>query len=182
MIVEQSQRLANVVDRILLASQIDEDVFDADMQSVDCAEVLDTVVRGVVSDDLPRVVVDATAGAAVRADPDRLRQVVANLVDNALKYSAGAVRLAATERDLTVRITVSDDGPGIPDADRDRVFEKFFRLDPAQRSGVGGTGLGLYIARELTQRMGGRIGLLPREQGTTFFLDLPRADSQPASE
>jgi signal transduction histidine kinase len=177
MIVEQSQRLEHVVDRILLASQIDEDVFDADMQSVDCNDILDAVVRGVVSDDLPRIAVDATASVAVRADPERLRQVVANLVDNALKYSAGAVRLATAQRDLTVRITVSDEGPGIPDEDRDRVFEKFFRLDPAQRSGVDGTGLGLYIARELTQRMGGRIGLVPREQGTTFFLDLPWADS-----
>jgi signal transduction histidine kinase len=81
-----------------------------------------------------------------------------------------------------VRISVSDNGPGIPDPDRDRVFEKFFRLDPGQRSGVGGTGLGLYIARELTQRMGGRIGLLPRERGTTFFLDLPRADRHSADQ
>lgn len=179
MIVEQSQRLEKVLDQILLASQIDEDVFDPHVQSFDCTEVLDAVVRGVGSDERPRVVVEAKAGLAVCSDLDRLRQVVANLVDNALKYSSGPVRLAAAIRGVVVRITVSDDGPGIPEADRDRVFEKFFRLDPAQRSGVGGTGLGLYVARELTQRMGGRIGLLSRRQGTTFFIDLPRAEVPP---
>jgi signal transduction histidine kinase len=115
-------------------------------------------------------------------DLDRLRQVVGNLVDNALKYSAGEVRLATAARELTVRITVSDDGPGIPDSERELVFEKFFRLDPGQRSGVGGTGLGLYIARELTERMGGRIGLLPRDRGTTVFLELPRADGRQAEQ
>jgi PAS domain S-box-containing protein len=180
MIVEQSQRLEKVLDQILLTSQIDENVFDAHVQSFDCTEVLDAVVRGVSSDDQPRIVVEAKTGLVVRADLDRLRQVVANLVDNALKYSRGPVRLAATIREITVRITVSDDGPGIPEPDRDRVFEKFFRLDPAQRSGVGGTGLGLYVARELTQRMDGRIGLLPRGRGTTFFVDLPRAEAPPA--
>jgi PAS domain S-box-containing protein len=177
MIVEQSQKLERVIDQILLASQIDNNVFHAAVQTFDCIEVFDAVVRGVSPDDRSRVVVEATPGFDVRADLDRLRQVVANLVDNALKYSAGSVRLAAVEREIAVRITVSDDGPGIPEADRERVFAKFFRLDPAQRRGIGGTGLGLYIARELTERMGGRIGLLPRVPGTTFFLDLPPASA-----
>jgi PAS domain S-box-containing protein len=179
MIVEQSQRLEKVLDQILLAGQIDEHVFDPQVRSVDCTEILDAVVRGVVPDDRRRIVVETETGLVVRADLDRLRQVVANLVDNALKYSPGRVRLAASPREVAVRITVSDDGPGIPEGDRDRIFEKFFRLDPAQRSGVGGTGLGLYIARELIQRMDGRIGLLSRERGTTFFVDLPRAEAPP---
>lgn len=176
MIVEQSQRLASVLDQILLASQIEKSVFDPEIRAVDCAEVLDAVLSGVVPDDRRRVVVDACAGAVVRADRERLRQVIANLVDNALKYSDGAIRVAVIVRELAVRITVSDEGPGIPDTDHDRVFEKFFRLDPAQRAGVGGTGLGLYIARELTQRMQGRIGFLPSERGTAIFVDVPRAE------
>jgi signal transduction histidine kinase len=127
-------------------------------------------------DERRRIVLGARVGALVRADRDRLRQVMANVVDNALKYSDGAVRVEVIVRELAVRITVSDEGPGIPSVDRDRVFEKFFRLDPAQRTGVGGTGLGLYIARELTQRMGGRIGFLRRERGTTIFTDVPRPE------
>jgi PAS domain S-box-containing protein len=174
MIVEQSQRLADVLDQILLASQIEKNVFDPEMRTFDCVDVLDAVVSGVTPDERRRIVIDAPAGGVVRADRDRLRQVIANLVDNALKYSDGAVRVEVIVRELAVRITVSDDGPGVPKADQERVFEKFFRLDPAQRTGVGGTGLGLYIARELAQRMGGRIGFLPSERGTTIFTDLPR--------
>jgi PAS domain S-box-containing protein len=176
MVVEQSERLAKILDQILLTSRIDSDAFDTTLQSFDCTEVVDVVVRGADAASLGRIVVDAPEGVVVRADLDRLRQVVANLVDNALKYSSGPVRVAVAERDFLARITVSDEGPGIPASERDRVFEKFFRLDPAQRSGVGGTGLGLYIARELTQRMGGRIGFLPRERGATFFVDVPLAE------
>jgi len=176
MIVEQSQRLADVLDQILLASQIEKNVFDPEMRTFDCVDVLDAVISGIAADERRRLVLEADTGAVVRADRDRLRQVIANLVDNALKYSDGAVRVGVVVRALAVRITVSDDGPGIPDVDQDRVFEKFFRLDPAQQTGVGGTGLGLYIARELTQRMGGRIGFLPRERGTTIFTDVPRPE------
>jgi signal transduction histidine kinase len=64
---------------------------------------------------------------------------------------------------------------GIPAAEAEHVFEKFYRLDPDQQLGVGGTGLGLYIARELVRRMDGRIGLLPRQRGATFYVDVPTA-------
>jgi PAS domain S-box-containing protein len=176
MIVEQSDRLSKILDQILLANQIDTDNLDRTLHSFDATEVIDSVVRAMSAGARRRIVVEGKEGITIEADLDRLRQVVANLVDNALKYSSGAVRIDVAKRDLLARITVSDDGPGIPFADRDRVFEKFFRLDPAQRSGVGGTGLGLYIAHELVQRMRGRIGLLPRERGATFFVDVPLAN------
>jgi signal transduction histidine kinase len=64
----------------------------------------------------------------------------------------------------------------VPATEHDRIFEKFYRLDPYQHGGVGGTGLGLYIAKELVDRMDGRIGLRPRDEGTSVFVDLPLAD------
>jgi signal transduction histidine kinase len=75
-----------------------------------------------------------------------------------------------------VRFTVADEGPGVPVGERERIFEKFYRLDPGQQRGVGGTGLGLYIAKQLTERMSGRIELLPRERGTAVAVELPAAD------
>jgi signal transduction histidine kinase len=90
-----------------------------------------------------------------------------------LKYSTGAVLIGVGFAAGAVRLTVADEGPGIPAGERSRIFEKFYRLDPGQQGGVGGTGLGLYIARQLTERMSGRIGLLPSESGTTVFVDLP---------
>jgi signal transduction histidine kinase len=175
MIVEQAQRLAKILDQILVTSAIDTGSIDAQLAAFDAQEVIDAVLQGVAAGDRGRVIVTAPERLRLEGDLDRLRQVIANLVDNALKYSDGPVRLAAEPRELAVRFTVADEGPGIAPADRERVFERFVRLDPDQYGGVGGTGLGLYIARELVQRMDGRIGLLPRGRGATFFVDVPRS-------
>jgi PAS domain S-box-containing protein len=169
-LVEQAQRLAGIVDQILFASRLDSVGVDAQLDVLDAADVLEGL--GASSH---RIVVDADRGVCIRADGDRLRQVIENLVDNALKYSSGPVRVAVERRELSGRILVSDEGPGIPAAERERIFEKFYRLDPDQRSGVSGTGLGLYIARELVDRMGGRIGLLGSDGGATFYVDIPAA-------
>ena len=87
----------------------------------------------------------------VAADPDKLRQVLTNLIDNAIKYSpdGGRVEVEIGRSGGRVRFRVADEGLGIPPAEQDRIFEKFFRLDPNLTRGVGGTGLGLYISREL---------------------------------
>jgi signal transduction histidine kinase len=84
-----------------------------------------------------------------------------------------------------VLFAVRDEGLGIPLREQERIFEKFYRLDPNLRRGVGGTGLGLYICRELVRRMGGRIWVASRDgEGSTFFFELPTADADevPADE
>jgi signal transduction histidine kinase len=173
LVSEQCERLTKILDEILLTSQLDSGNVQPASETFDMTDVLDAVVRSVQPGSRARIVVRSPEGIRARGDLDRLRQVVANLVDNALKYSADTVRVDVETRHFFARITVSDDGPGIPAAERDRVFAKFYRLDPGQRTGVGGTGLGLYIARELVERMGGRIGMLPREGGAAFFVDVP---------
>jgi len=170
MLVEQTRRLVRIVDEILVATRLDTGAFESEIDVFDVREAL------AVLDSTPgahRVLVSAEEPLLVRADLDRLRQAVGNLVDNALKYSTGPVRVEVEPRSLFVRIAVADEGPGIPAGERERIFEKFFRLDPDQRSGVSGTGLGLYIARELVVRMGGRIGLLRGEGGARFYIDVP---------
>jgi signal transduction histidine kinase len=114
----------------------------------------------------------------VAADPDKLRQVLTNLVDNGVKYSpdGGTVTLSVTTTGSRVRFRVDDEGLGIPPAEQGRIFEKFFRLDPQLTRGVGGTGLGLYICRELVQRMHGRIWVASDgRRGSTFTVELPAA-------
>ena len=96
----------------------------------------------------------------VAADADKVRQILTNLVDNAVKYSpdGGAdPRRGHAATTTFVRFAVIDDGLGIPPAEHHRIFEKFYRLDPELTRGVGGTGLGLYISRELVRRMNGRV-------------------------
>ena len=107
-----------------------------------------------------------------------MRQILANLLDNAVKYSpdGGALRLSIARNDTFVRFSVSDEGLGIPASEHGRIFEKFYRLDPELTRGVGGTGLGLYISRELVRRMNGRISIESCEgEGSTFRVDLPVA-------
>src|SRR6185437_13746482 len=123
--------------------------------------------------------VDAEPGLpAVAADPDKLRQVLTNLIDNAVKYSpdGGHVYVLVTRTGNRVRFRVQDEVLGIPPAEQARIFEKFFRLDPNLTRGVGGTGLGLYICRELVHRMHGRIGVnSDGRRGSTFTVELPTA-------
>jgi two-component system phosphate regulon sensor histidine kinase PhoR len=121
---------------------------------------------------------------AVLADAGKLRQVLANLVDNAIKYSpeGGRMDVRLSRADDRVRFTVHDEGIGIPSSEQGRIFEKFYRLDPQLSRGVGGGGLGLYISRELLRHMGGRIWLESEPgRGSTFFVELPVADAAAAS-
>ena len=106
--------------------------------------------------------------------------MLVNLVDNAIKYSpeGGEIEVALTRSGGVVRFEVRDRGLGIPASQRERVFDKFIRLDPNLRRGIGGTGLGLYISRELVRRMGGRIWVDGRVGGgSVFYLELPASVS-----
>jgi signal transduction histidine kinase len=101
-----------------------------------------------------------------------------NLVENAVKYSpdGGRVTVSVTGNVDHGRIAVRDEGLGIPPAEQERIFEKFYRLDPSLTRGVGGSGLGLYISRELVERMGGRLTVSSEAgRGSTFVVELPRA-------
>jgi signal transduction histidine kinase len=104
--------------------------------------------------------------------------VLVNLLDNAVKYSPKGGRVTARVENApdAVRISVADQGLGIPAAEQQRVFEKFYRLDTELSRAGGGTGLGLYITRELVRRMGGTVSVESEPcVGSTFTIELPRA-------
>ena len=114
------------------------------------------------------------------ADPDKLRQVFSILVDNAVKYSPGGgrVTVGAKRKQDVVEVRVEDEGIGIPEAEQERIFRKFYRGgdDSIRLGGAGGTGLGLFIARGLVTAMGGRIWVSSREgEGSAFAFELPLA-------
>ncbi len=115
-------------------------------------------------------------------DPDRLREVITNLFDNACKYTEeGKVTLGITANDHVVQMYVKDTGSGIPAEDIGHLFQKFYRVDSSATRTIGGTGLGLFISRKIIELYGGRIWVESTYgQGSTFYINLPRVDTKTA--
>jgi signal transduction histidine kinase len=177
MIAAEAARLSQITEEVLLTSQLDRGELRVERAPVDVPEVIRSVVDAMRS-QLPvsitiEVEIDDHVGLA-SGDSDRVQQVLVNLLDNAAKYGSAPVKVSAGTTDGVVRIAVSDAGPGIGAADRERIFEKFFRADSEAARATRGTGLGLYISRELAHRMGGRLALASKpDQGATFVVELP---------
>ncbi|MEV1146940.1 HAMP domain-containing sensor histidine kinase [Micromonospora sp. NPDC049799] len=157
------ERLSRLVDDLLLLARTDEAPAVRSAGPVELGGLLASVAARYPSP--PVRLVAPAAPAWTVGDPDELRRILTNLVDNAVRHARTEVVLAAEpgtgEGGVGAyhRVTVTDDGPGIPTADRERVFGRFTRLDPGRDRDVGGAGLGLAIVRELTRRAGGRIHL-----------------------
>jgi PAS domain S-box-containing protein len=179
MIATQSARLSQITEEVLLTNQLDRGAVAVRQEPVDVGTVVRAAVDAIQSQHAAPggLAVEVPEGVAAYGDADRIQQVLVNLLDNAIKYGgreAVAVRVEAA--DGPVRISVSDSGPGIPLTEQERIFEKFFRADPQLRRSPGGTGLGLYIARELVERMEGRLAVSSAPgAGATFVVELPRA-------
>jgi two-component system phosphate regulon sensor histidine kinase PhoR len=178
-IEEESTRLAEIVDRILVSSQLDRRELRLAEERTDVRELCESVLASTtLRTSAHTLTLDAPDEAWARCDPSRLRQVIVNLLDNAVKYSPDGGRIAvhvtaAAER---IRIDVHDEGLGMPAREQQRAFDKFYRADPAMIHGIGGSGLGLYISRELVEQMGGEIHVRSEPGiGSTFTLELPRA-------
>jgi PAS domain S-box-containing protein len=184
----ESNRLAEIVNDLLLASHLDSGRLQLAIETVDPKALTSSVVEAARTHLPEGITLDLTAPKklpAVRADEQQLRQVLVNLVDNAVKYSpdGGPVTVGLARDEDHVMWTVADRGLGIPASERRRVFEKFYRLDPHMTRGIGGTGLGLYICRELVNRLDGRIWVEANNgKGSTFCVQIPIAKQRSRSK
>jgi two-component system phosphate regulon sensor histidine kinase PhoR len=178
-IASESERLTGIVDQLLNVARLDAGDLHVEPQPIDVGTVVSEVIATV--DDTTvnghEVEIDLPAEPlAAEADRDKLRQVCNILVDNALKYSpdGGRVTVAARRGEGTVEVRVVDEGIGIPADEQERIFRKFYRAETTARDGGGGTGLGLFIAKELVTAMGGRIWVESAEgEGSKFTFELP---------
>jgi PAS domain S-box-containing protein len=182
MISAQSKRLADLVEEILLTGQLDSGSLRVVTEPFDPEEIVwaaAAAARLRVGDETTIDVSIPAVLPRVAGDAARTRQVLMNLVDNAIKYSphGGRIELGVEVDGGHARFTVHDEGLGIPLGEQKRIFEKFYRLDPDHRRGIGGSGLGLYICRELVRSMNGRIWVDSNPgTGTTFTFELPVAE------
>jgi signal transduction histidine kinase len=179
-IAEQSDRLAALVNNILLASRVDSTGIELAIERVDmvalATEVLSAVRALGGGDRLTLELVAPSDPPILSGDREKLRQVLTNLVANAAKYSPGGghIQVELTPRAHDLQIAVRDQGLGIAPDEQEMIFEKFYRADANMTRGVSGSGLGLYISRELVRLMGGTISVQSElGKGSMFLVTLP---------
>ena len=173
----QGRRLSALLDDFLDVQRLEEGRLELGAELVDMAALLQEQVQlfEALSEAHKLELRLPAVPLAVRGDSNRLAQVVGNLLSNAIKYSpeGGIVHVSGERANSSVRVMVADTGLGIPDAQHERIFTKFFRGD-AVKSGIAGSGLGLAFARAVIEAHGGRMGFTSAEgEGSTFYLELP---------
>lgn len=179
--LDQTQALNRLIDDLRLLSLTDANELQLDLQLCSITELTANVIQ-----DFQPVAEEANIALSLTpseeliqssVDPLRFRQVLANLIGNAIRYlnpeQSIVVSIGSTR--TTAEISIADSGPGIPEEDREHVFERFYRADKSRSRSTGGSGLGLAIARGLTEAHGGKLSLLEKAPpGATFIISLPR--------
>lgn len=171
-LLDEVQHLKAIVEKLLLLSQADAGRLPLDRQSVDLSEMMHEVISDaeILADGL-HIEHEIAPGIIVQADPVLLHQVLQNLAANALRYNrpGGRVRFDLCQSSEQIHLTVTNTGPGIPEAGRDKIFQRFHRADPA-RNRSEGMGLGLAIAKEIILAHGGTLELLSSNEDETVFI------------
>lgn len=172
--ISSTSRLTNIIADLLDLSRIEEGQYTLKLNDVQLNTSLRRAAAALETKAMERdftIRVEPTGALKVKADVRALDQVLFNLVDNAVKYAGkgGKVVLRAKEEGENNRIEVVDNGPGIEARYRDRLFERFFRVDKGRSREMGGTGLGLAIVKHLVSAMGGQVGMTPGKDGGSIF-------------
>ncbi len=174
-----AERLARIISDLLSLASFESGQREADVTTVRLSEAVDECLAALEKAALQKgsvIECDVPSELSARVDPAALEHVVLNLVENAVKYTpaGGRIRVVARQEGEWIRVEVEDDGPGIPAEHRDRIFERFYRVDAGRSRAVGGTGLGLSIVRHQVELMGGAVGVEVAEpNGARFWFTVP---------
>jgi signal transduction histidine kinase len=172
-LVADEERMERLVRDLLFLARHDESAHGARFEAVDLDDVVLEEVARLRATHVRRVDTAGVSAAPVRGRRDDLARLVRNLLANALEHATSRVWVEVASSGGAVRMAVGDDGPGVPAADRDRVFDRFYRADAARSPDGSGTGLGLAIARTIAEQHGGRLTLADTETGALFVVCLP---------
>lgn len=191
--LEEVDRLTRLVDALLRLSHGDAGTVRLTRERIDLVDLVRDVVSSLAilaEERGQRIVIDAADAVLVQADRIVLREAIANVLDNAIKYSPqrSQIRVRVDAGHNEAIVAIADQGPGIPPEHRDRVFDRFYRIDEARSRDEGGTGLGLAIAKWAVEANGGRISVDGHSPGSVFRIALPLAaaaeiaDHQPTTQ
>jgi signal transduction histidine kinase len=164
MLLEETDRLDRLISGLLLLARADDQGLALRASDVDLDDLVDAERQRLHPSHLVFVV--TAQPVRVRGDAHQLAQALRNLVDNAVRYAERTVTVRLSQENGFAVLEVADDGPGIPTADRERVFERFVRLDESRSRDAGGSGLGLAIVREIAHAHGGRASVVDSPTGT----------------
>jgi two-component system phosphate regulon sensor histidine kinase PhoR len=173
-----AERLADLIEDLLDLSRLEAGQYRVDIEKVAIGPAVQRAVEAlerVAAQRGTAIDIQVPANLAAAADAGALHQVLSNVVTNAIVHTPenSHVAIRAREEDGRVRIEVADDGPGIPAAQRERIFERFYRIDPGRSRAMGGTGLGLSIVKHLVDAMGGAVGVRDNQpRGAVFWIEL----------
>lgn len=182
-------RLELLISDLLDLSRIEAERREVHLRSLlvrDVVERVTTLLSRRATESRVSVLIEVGPEESIVADEKALEQILVNLVENAIKYSDqpdGHVWIRTEVTGERMKILVDDEGPGIPEAARTRIFERFYRVDAGRSRELGGTGLGLAIVKHLAQMLGGEVSVTPRSpRGSRFCVDLPRLRKGKGSE
>ena len=187
---DEVDRLTRIVERLLTLTKMDQNQSKPKTEPVDFVVMLNAVIRKLLPNSEAKDIVlysefNANSLTPMMLDYDKIWEAIYNIVDNAIKYTprGGFVKLGIDLVPGAVVVRVEDDGPGIPEGEQEKIFERFYRLDDSRARDTGGTGLGLAISREAVLLHGGTItaGNLP-EGGSVFTITLPYEGQEPQAE
>jgi signal transduction histidine kinase len=168
-VLEEDLRIQSLVDDLLLLARLDEGESVTRSEPVDLDDLVFEAARRLNAGDGPRVDVSGVGGGRVAGDRGRLAKLVGNLIDNAVRHAHANVIVSLREQESTVVLRVDDDGSGIDERDRTRIFERFVRLDEARGRDAGGSGLGLAIVAEVARIHGGTVEVGDSPSGGARF-------------
>jgi signal transduction histidine kinase len=174
--LDETKRLRRLVDDLLVLAKTSAEGAPGRREEVDLDEIVIREARTNRVDSRVQLDLHKVSAGRVLGDPDQLTRVIHNLLDNARRHATHAVRVELTTRADIVVLAVQDDGPGIPFSERERIFERFARVDEARDEDVGGAGLGLAIAKEIVEAHGGAIAVAGSASGARFEVTLPSSD------
>jgi signal transduction histidine kinase len=176
--LEDVTEMQRLIDDLLALARLDARLEPPERKPVDLDDVVLREAERLRTRGRVEVNIHGVSAGQVLGDPDQLRRAVRNVLDNAERHAAHGVAVSVQESDAMIEVRIVDDGIGVAAEDRERIFERFGRIDDARtRDGGTGTGLGLAITREIVEAHGGRIRVEPGEPGACFVIWIPAADT-----